>query len=291
MFKELTVLHRNFYHSFIISSWSLHKGMRALLFEVMLLIEENVWNIPLLICFLILFGLYLFFITKIKSITINPKQPILFLIGLSLLYLSTGSPLATLSHLSFSTHMLQMSVQYFIIPPLLLLGGFSLISYTSKIIKINNFPLAPKASLVIFAGLFLVYHLPIASYFLSQNSTVQNIYMTLLLLFSLRMWWPIISTFYTKQEKKSYALLSAILISPACLMFILYALIDETQNPFLNHSIAHLCVSPQFMSHLLPSIFNTKYDQMIAGTLMLGVHKLGIILTFLLRYHDKVEKE
>ena len=50
------------------------------------------------------------------------KKAILFFLSLALLFLIIGTPLAALSHLSFSLHMLQMSLLYFIIPPLILAG-------------------------------------------------------------------------------------------------------------------------------------------------------------------------
>ncbi|WP_369293410.1 cytochrome c oxidase assembly protein, partial [Alkalihalophilus pseudofirmus] len=50
------------------------------------------------------------------------RQPFLFFSSLILFYLTTGSPFAALSHLTFSSHMVQMSILFFIFPPLFLLG-------------------------------------------------------------------------------------------------------------------------------------------------------------------------
>ncbi|MFC0015210.1 MULTISPECIES: hypothetical protein [Allobacillus] len=74
---------------------------------------------------------------------------------------------------------------------------------------------------------------------------------------------------------------------PACIMFVINAMLDSVQNPFLNQLIADFCISPQFKTSLLPSIFNTKYDQIIAGIFMLGVHKLGILISIRLGVNDK----
>ena len=72
------------------------------------------WNTPLLagiISIAVVYG------CLVRHSTPN-KQPHFFFLGLSLLYLTIGSPLSTISHLFFSSHMVQMSILFFYCPTL-----------------------------------------------------------------------------------------------------------------------------------------------------------------------------
>ncbi|MBY7145067.1 cytochrome c oxidase assembly protein [Virgibacillus sp. NKC19-3] len=92
------------------------------MFIKILLEDQSSWNIPLVVGLTCIAVLYSFFIKRDTRIPLTHLQPFLFFLGLGLWYLASGSPLATISHLSFSLHMIQMSLLYFIIPPLILLG-------------------------------------------------------------------------------------------------------------------------------------------------------------------------
>ncbi|MFK9090185.1 cytochrome c oxidase assembly protein [Bacillus salipaludis] len=242
---------------------------------------QLVWNIPLLtglICIAVLYGCLVTFYTNIK---IYHKQPLLFFLCLGILYVTLGSPLSTLSHLSFSFHMMQMSILYFIIPPLFLLG---IPESFPKILKgINKLFLPPLVALYTFAVLFLMYHLPIVLTFLSKNSFVHNGYLVLLFIMALSMWCPIV-----KDRNKPFALLSGLLLMPACILFIITGFIGGLNNPFLAQMTANLCISPSAISslHILPPPFNTGLDQIMAGILMIVMHKFALILT--VRFGKKV---
>src|SRR5699024_5347963 len=73
-----------------------------------------------------------------------------------------GSPLAAISHFSFSLHMIQMSILYFIIPPIFLLGIpeplFRQLGKVPIIKKRRTFIFSPIISLFILSGLFLLYY-------------------------------------------------------------------------------------------------------------------------------------
>ena len=205
---------------------------------------------------------------------IQPKQPILFFLGLGLLYVTIGSPISTISHLSFSLHMIQMSMLYFIIPPLLILGiPDSLLPISTRI---NKLFLPPSAALYTFAILFLLYHMPVILAFLSQHSNVHNSYLLVLLYTSFSMWRPIVNG-----QDKRYAMLSGLLLLPACILFIFNASLGEVNNPLLAQMTATLCFTPSEFSsfNLLPTSFNTRFDQITAGFLMLGMHKFALFVT------------
>jgi len=235
---------------------------------------QLVWNMPLLAGLMCVGALYSFILLSFTNIKIHHQQPLLFFLCLVIIYVTIGSPLSDISHLSFSLHMIQMSILFFIIPPLFLLGIPD--SFPEIIKGLNRLFLPPKAALYTFAVLFLLYHLPVVLTFLSQNSFVHNGYLFVLLVMSFSMWRPIV-----KGQNKRYAFLSGLLLLPACTLLILTAFIGGLNNPLLTQMTATLCISPSDLSSLniLPYPFNTKFDQIMAGFLMMGMHKLALFVT------------
>lgn len=249
-----------------------------------LLGEQMTWNMPLLLVLIgigILYGLFV-------NMKVSCRQLFFFFLSIGLFYLMMGSPLTTLSHLSFSLHMIQMSILYFIIPPLFLLGipnsFFQRWKHTPLAHLMGKSIISPNLSLMIFAVLFLMYHLPITLTFFSQLPFIHYGYIYLLFILSLRMWWPFVSPDLkqrlTEGRRKKYASLSGILLMPACLLFIISAFINETNNPLLTELMAHLCIPSSSISiAILPAPFNTNYDQAMAGVIMLGIHKASLLAT------------
>ena len=189
-----------------------------LMFSVVWLESYLAWNIPLLaglICIAVLYG---YLLRRVTTLQIYHKQPILLLLGLIFLYLAIGSPLSTISHLSFSFHMVQMSFLFFIIPPFILLGipvlMFRRIWRISIIQKLSKLFIPPMVALITFSLLFLIYHLPIVLKVLSQSLFIHNGYILLLFLLSSSMWWPIATPDpkqrFSRERKKRYAFLSGL---------------------------------------------------------------------------------
>lgn len=266
----------------------------------MLLEDQLTWNIPLLCFFLCIIGLYVLLLKRGTASKILSLHPMLFFTGVSLLYLMIGSPLTSISHLSFSFHMMQMSMLYFIIPPILLFGipasMFQHIYYHSKLTRLRKIRLPSHLALYIFASLFLIYHLPIILQFITQHAVYHIGYSSLLFGLALSMWWPIAAPDKANRlkdkRKKRYTFLSGLFIMPACILFIMTAFIEGSQNPFLMELTVHLCV-PEGSDALriLPPPFHTKYDQVIAGVSMMGMHKFSLLMTLRLDsklpHHEK----
>nr|WP_232337162.1 cytochrome c oxidase assembly protein [Lysinibacillus timonensis] len=215
------------------------------------------------------------------------KQPLLFYLALCIIYLLLGTPLSTISHFSFSLHMLQMSILYFIVTPLLLTSIpeslFEKIIEIPMIKRTGQLLIAPRLALYIFSILFLIYHLPLVLNFLTQSPFMKNGYLFILFILSFSIWWPIVSPnpfmrIYDEQKKR-YLFLSGLMLMPACIVFILSALVVETHNPFLNQLAVQLCIPPDINSiNLFPFPYSTKMDQFIAAVLMLGIHKFSLFL-------------
>lgn len=259
------------------------------MFNIVLLQHEFIWNTPLLIGLLGLAFIYLMTVYRLSKLKFYNKQPLFFLLSVFLLYLILGSPFAVISHLSFSLHMIGMSILYFIIPPLFLLGIPQTTLRKSTTIpflcRLCKWSIPSRLALIVFAGLFFIYHLPFVYNLLSQHSFLHNGYSVLLLLLALSMWWPIVTPDSNKQLKdrklKQYVTLSGLLLMPACLILIVSALIDGSNNPFLAQITAQLCLPTDttISLNILPPPFNTKYDQATAGFVMLGIHKLALVAT------------
>lgn len=118
---------------------------------------QSLWNIPLLAALICIAGLYLLLYKYVMKVKIYHQQPLLFFCSLLLLYVTIGSPLASISHLSFSFHMIQMSILFFIIPPLLLLGIPKQLWLQIRGLRWLK-GISPFAALCAFAVLFFIYH-------------------------------------------------------------------------------------------------------------------------------------
>lgn len=258
-----------------------------MLFE-MVFSGQSLWNTPYLIGVTCVAVLYIILLKAFTKTKIYQKQPLLFFISLFLFYVTIASPLSAMGHLSFSMHMIQMSILYFIIPPVFLLGIpeplFQKIRKIRFVRGVSKFFLPPMISLIVFAVLFFIYHLPIVLNVILEYSFLHNGYMLLLIALSFSTWWPLASPDpkqrYCKGQRKRYAFLNGMILMPACLLFIFSAFIDGVSNPNLMQLTLELCLpSSSSAQELFPSPFNMKYDQQLAGIFMLGMHKFGLKMT------------
>src|SRR5699024_6727013 len=68
------------------------------------LLAGGVSNIPSSIGLICIAVLYIFSIKRYTKVKLKHRQPLLFFFCLSLIYITMGSPLAAISHFSFSLH-------------------------------------------------------------------------------------------------------------------------------------------------------------------------------------------
>lgn len=237
------------------------------------------WNMPLLIIHLAIAATFLFAFKHFAKAKIGCLQFILFCSSFVVLYLVSGSPLKTLSHVSFSTHMLQMSILFFFVPPFFWLGiPKDVLKKWSPIEMNKKKKIIPHLALIAFSVLFFLYHLPPILTFLYRSTLIHTSFTHMLFILALVMWFPIINP---SGNRKKYAMLSGILLMPACLLFVMNGFMGKSNaTPFLNQLTLELCFSPDQMDALLPFRINTKMDQIFGGLLMLGLHKLSLVMAF-----------
>lgn len=272
----------------------------------LLLIDTFTWNFPMLIVLACIAVIYMSAVHRFAKTEITHLQILSFVGGYALLVFTVASPFAVVSHVSFSLHMVQMSILFFFIPPLLMLGIPEKLLQLSQRLQIPRwlkkiyFP--SNNALYTFSVLFLLYHIPFILTFLIIHPTLKSIYLSLLFALSFSMWRPIASPDPLLRlctcKMKRYAFISGIAITPACLLFISSAFLENTSNPFLSQLAVHLCapdLSETFQS-ILPWPFNSKYDQMLSGILMMGLHKFSLVMAIRLerkvseRFYEELER-
>lgn len=253
--------------------------------------EWSVTFLSILVCIAILYG---FLIKQATNLKLYSPQPLIFLLGLCLTYLIIESPLSILSHLLFSSHMFFMSIHYFIIPPLLLLGippsVYVYLNQFKMIGWIKHLRIQPTLALYLFSILFFTYHFQMILQTFTQFPFIHKIYMHLLFYLSVNMWYPLVySTISHMEQKKSFVLKSSLLLMPACLFFILIGILNETSHlPLQGQLTASLCLpTTDVISDLLP--INAKYDPLIAGILMLAIHKISLM--GIMKYEHRLRKQ
>ncbi|SEN42256.1 cytochrome c oxidase assembly protein [Lihuaxuella thermophila] len=214
-----------------------------------------------------------------------------FLLGWIIYYFSMGSPLNLLAHELFSMHMLQMSLLYFVMPPLLLLG---LPAYMLRpvlkirwIRAIGRFFTRPLITLFFFNGLITFYHVPVIFDTIMGSHVLHYVSHVLLLFAALCMWWPIICPVPELDRVKSLHKLALIfangvLLTPAC------AIITFTDIVLFD--------SYREMSQLVP-IMSPMHDQQLGGVIMkimqeiVYITAIGIVFLRWIREERAKDKE
>jgi putative membrane protein len=175
------------------------------------------------------------------------KHKLSFVTGLLLFYVAQGSPLAYVGHhYLFSAHMLQQSILYLIMPPLLLIGTPAwLVRFLLKpkwlggIVKAS---VKPLFALFWFNLVFSFYHIPFIMDAVMENEWLQLLYQTVLLIAAFQMWFPVFCPLpewdgLSELKKMAYIFLNGILLTPACALIIfagkpLYAMYMNVTPPF-----------------------------------------------------------
>ncbi|QTM99303.1 cytochrome c oxidase assembly factor CtaG [Sediminibacillus dalangtanensis] len=248
------------------------------------------WS-PYYLLFVIALGLlyYLVTITFREKFTDkarpSSKQLIYFYTGLVILYLIKGSPIDLLSHIMFTSHMVQMSLYYLVFPILIIKGipewiwrnVFSVPGLKQVLYLLTK----PLIALLLFNGLFSMYHMPVIFDFAKANVIAHAVITTVILVAAFLVWWPIFTPIKEMDKlsplmKIGYIFANGVLITPACGLIIfsgqsLYATYSETSGWIQAMS---LCVPQSILNGLPltgPQMFSpipVLEDQQLGGILM-----------------------
>lgn len=268
---------------------------------------KALWS-PYFLVYLLILGLLYFLITgpyRHKfggKDTDRPsvKYQFYFYTGLLLLYIVKGSPVDLMTHITMTAHMIQMSVYLFIFPIFIIKGLpkwiWEKIYYAPVIKPILDFLTKPLISLLLFNGLFSLYHLPVIFNFSKSSPIVHTSISIILLVAAFIVLIPVVSPLKELNKlspllKIAYVLANSVLITPACVLIIfatdpLYS--AYTENGAWLQALS-LCVPSgvlQGISSTLtgPEMFTSMTsvaDQQLGGVIMKFMQEIvyGFIYT------------
>ncbi|WP_347860685.1 cytochrome c oxidase assembly factor CtaG [Salimicrobium sp. PL1-032A] len=159
----------------------------------------------------------------------STPQQIMFLSGVTLLYIVKGSPVDLLSHIMFAAHMTQMAL-YYLLVPILIIKGVPLevwrrIADRPIIRPVLKVLTRPLLALILFNGIFSMYHVPVVFDFAKSSEVVHALVSTTILFLAFCMW---VSVFPPSKSmdrlspilKIGFIFANGVLITPACALII-----------------------------------------------------------------------
>ncbi|MFC4404694.1 cytochrome c oxidase assembly factor CtaG [Gracilibacillus xinjiangensis] len=182
----------------------------------------------LFICVLAVAYFFLFLKRKDQK-RASVAQAAYFYSGILLLYFIKGSPVDLLSHIMFTAHMVQMALYYLLFPILIIKGLpkwlWENIFHLPIIGKILSLLTKPLIALILFNGLFSLYHIPIIFDFAKGNEIAHAVITVSILIAAFLMWWPIFTPIKQMDKlspllKIGYIVANGVLITPACALII-----------------------------------------------------------------------
>ncbi|MDF2959021.1 MAG: cytochrome oxidase assembly protein [Paenibacillus sp.] len=251
------------------------------------------WSPGLILIILIVGWLYVKAVNRWRdqfadSSKVGTGRQIYFLAGLVLFYIAEGSPLYYYGHhYSFSAHMLQQSISYLIVPPMLLyatpgwlLRPLFVNRAADMVMKIFTSPLV---SLFTFNLIFSLYHIPVIMDALMANPLLHTLYKIVFMLAAFQLWFPVFCPLpeYNRindMRKMAYIFVNGILLTPAC------ALIIFASEPLYA---SYKGISEQY---LFMSVLN---DQQLGGVVMKIVQEVvyGIALAYTFFHWYRTERK
>ncbi|MBM7572250.1 cytochrome c oxidase assembly factor CtaG [Aquibacillus albus] len=224
-------------------------------------------------------------------------QQLFFYMGLTLLYIVKGSPIDLISHIMFTSHMVQMALYYLVFPIFIIKGIPEWLwrkVFELPILKeILSLCTKPLIAIILFNGLFSMYHIPSIFDYAKASSVAHASITTIILVTAFFMWWPIFTPIKEMDKlsplmKIGYIFANGVLITPACALIIF-----STHGLYTTYSATggwiealELCVPISVLSGLSlsgPAMFSPiplVEDQQLGGILMKITQEIvyGIVL-------------
>jgi putative membrane protein len=257
---------------------------------------NDLWTPWLFVVLLLVFVVYCLFTGSMqhkiaKNAPIYPTwRKLLFGLGVLLIYVSLGSPLSILGHdYMFSAHMMQQSILFLVVPPLILLGlptvWFEPLAKkrsTKLVFKVIQHPLFALLNFNVF---FSFYHIPHIFDFMMANHTYHYLYHFWLQICAVQMWLQIVSPFPSLDrlrplQKIGYIFANGVLLTPACALIIFadHVLYDSYAN-----------------TPVVFEIFSKLDDQQLGGVVMKlmqeAVYGLALGIIFYRWFYNERSKD
>jgi putative membrane protein len=233
-------------------------------------------------------------------------QKVSFILGVILLYLAQAGPLSLLGHMMFTFHMLNMSLSYLIVPPLVLLGTTAYmwrLLFRAAWWKKFKFMTNPILCLILFNMVFSLYHVPVVHDYVMTHYTIHRMFYVVLLIAAFLMWIQVVCPVpewnrLTDLRKMAYIFANGALLTPACALIIfsgspMYAVYSDP-NEWVK--MMGYCVSgdPSYLLAQGPSFFNLMTpleDQQTGGIIMKLLQEVlyGTILAYIFKQWFKRE--
>jgi putative membrane protein len=256
----------------------------------------DLWSPLMLLILLVIFIAYMLitgpYRTKFSALapTTNVWRKISFALGLITIYVASGSPLAALGHhYLFSAHMMQQSLLYLAVPPLILLGTPSWwferianrrwLEITFKIIQ------HPLFALLNFNVFFSYYHIPHIFDYTMSTPWLHFVFHSWLQFCAIQMWLLVINPITNQDrlrplQKIGYIFANGVLLTPACALIIF-------ADRVLYDTYANAPVVTDFLSQL--------DDQQLGGVIMKlmqeAIYGLTLATVFYRWYYAERAKE
>lgn len=278
---------------------------------------QALWSPFFLLLTLFVGTLYLYVVGPMRdkfenAEPVSLKRKLFFFSGLLLLYLALAGPLNLLAHLIFTYHMLSMAIAFLAAPPLILLGlpAWLLrpIFKVPFIKKASKYLLFPILTLLLFNGLFSIYHVPVIMDTVMTNYVLHFFAYLILLVAAFMMWWPVIEPIpemssLTHLKKMGYIFANGVLLTPACgmIIFAQEPLFQMYNDPNVWAQALGYCVpgDPATLLQLFQgpetfSLLPPKDDQQLGGIIMKLMQEVmyGSILTYIfIQWYQSENKE
>ncbi|KAB7707940.1 cytochrome c oxidase assembly factor CtaG [Bacillus aerolatus] len=240
--------------------------------------------------------------------SLTKRQAALFVSSMVILYAVKGSPIDLLGHIMFTYHMVQMAILYLVVAPLFLKGipwwVWKKVIDHPAVKPVFNFFTRPLIALILFNGMFSIYHLPIVFDYIKLSIFLHSLYTFVLFLFALCMWWPIFNEMpegkkLSGLKKIAYIFADGALLTPACALIIfastpVYATYSDS-GAWLQ--AMELCVPSNTLQGLNlsgPELFSNMpliEDQQLGGVIMKIIQEVVYITMLALVFFDWARKE
>ncbi|UOR12953.1 cytochrome c oxidase assembly factor CtaG [Halobacillus amylolyticus] len=248
------------------------------------------WS-PYYLLFVLVLSIVYFIITgpKRKQGESKPTtfQQVMFYSGMVLLYIIKGAPIDLMAHIMFTAHMIQMAL-YYLLFPLLVIKGIPVwiwkkvfdVPVLSSVLRLLTRPLI---SLLLFNGLFSIYHMPdIFDY--AKSSEIAHAVITTVILFTAFCMWLAVYPPIEETDRMSpilkigFIFANGVLITPACGLIIFSGtpLYDTYSQSGAWLQAMSLCVPTDVLAGLSNQLSGPEYftsmpitqDQQLGGIIM-----------------------